>query len=384
MVPTQPTYRFDPTALTGPVDAQAKQAFAERMKALRQSEASAGSGGTMSRVLGGVIFTIMGSIFAIVGITMIGVGMASGGLFPSMTIAFIPILFAFVGIVFASVGILILVRGESTTGYRLDAFARANGMHYHPGRRAPNLPGMIFHIGSSRASRHLVYGDQPRFVEFGNYQYTTGSGKNRTTHTWGYIAVKLDTPLPHIVLDAESNNGLFRSSLPIGFRKDQRLDLEGDFNTHFSLYCPGGYETDALYLFTPDVMQRFLDSAAQLDVEIVDDWLFFYSRRNLVTLDADQWAWTFSVVGAMLDKLAQWGRWRDERLRAAGVPAGAGGPTPVSPDHVEHSAIQSPEALRPPHGVAHEGRRLQRTRFSWSIGIGIAAIIVYQVIRNIL
>ena len=60
-------------------------------------------------------------------------------------------------------------------------------------------------------------------------------------------------------------------------------------------------------------MARFIDHAAALDVEIVDDWLFLYGRRAFSTLDPATWAWLFSVVGALLDKFAQWSRWRDER-----------------------------------------------------------------------
>ena len=73
---------------------------------------------------------------------------------------------------------------------------------------------MIFGLGGSRQSTDLVRGDRPRFVEFANYAYTTGSGKSKSTHQWGYVAVKLDVPLPNIVLDATSNNSLFGSNLP--------------------------------------------------------------------------------------------------------------------------------------------------------------------------
>src|SRR5699024_7440607 len=99
--------------------------------------------------------------------------------------------------------------------YRLDRFAAANGMRFHPGYDDPRLPGMLFDVGKQRYSTMLVRGDVPRFVEFGNYQYTTGSGKSQTTHNWGYIAVQLDVPLPNIVLDAEGNNGLLGSNLPV-------------------------------------------------------------------------------------------------------------------------------------------------------------------------
>src|ERR1044071_8257923 len=129
----------------------------------------------------------------------------------------------------------------------------------------------------SRRWTGRVRGTRPRFVEFGNYQYTVQSGKNSTTYRWGYVAVKLDVPLPNIVLDALGNNG-FGSNLPASFQRAQRLSLEGDLDQHFTLYCPEGYEQDALYLFTPDIMARFIDHAAELDVEIVDDWMFLYAK----------------------------------------------------------------------------------------------------------
>jgi hypothetical protein len=233
-------------------------------------------------------------------------------------------------------------------------------MTYDPGMAAPELPGMIFQVGSSRTSSDLVRGDQPRFVEFGNYRYTTGSGKEQTTHRWGYVAIKLDVPLPNIVLDATSNNALFGSNLPASFSRDQRLSLEGDFDKHFALYCPEGYERDALYLFTPDIMARFVDHAAALDVEIVDDWLFLYAQRDLSTLDPATWAWLFATVGAILDKMAQWARWRDDHAVRdaaapdAAVPAAGATSTPAHP-------FAAPAMLTPPPPiVAPRGRRLRR------------------------
>jgi hypothetical protein len=266
------------------------------------------------------------------------------------------------------IGFWRMFKGTGERWYRLDRFARANGMTYVPQYPAPGLPGMIFGIGDARQSSDLVRGDRPRFVEFGNYAYTTGSGKNRTTHQWGYVAVRLDVPLPHIVIDATGNNSLFGSNLPTTFDNDQRLSLEGEFDEHFALYCPAGYERDALYLFTPDIMARFIDNAAALDVEIVDDWLFLYGRRQFSTLDPATWAWLFSVVAALLDKLGQWSRWRDDRLptvSAIAPPTLAGAAVPF---------VAPVETLRPPPGVAPSGRRLTR-RFGW-VGIVIAGVFV--------
>lgn len=314
----------------------------------------------------------------------------------------LPILL-FAGLVALAIfGVTRSLRSSRERLYRLHHFAAANGMSYVPTLADPALPGMIFNVGSSRASSDLMRGAEPRFVEFANYKYTTGSGKNRTTHNWGYVAIKLDVPLPHIVLDALGNNGLFGSNLSTSFDKDQRLSLEGDFDKYFSLYCPQGYEADALYLFTPDIMARFIDNAAALDVEIVDDWLFFYSKRPLSTTDPATWAWMFSVVGAVLDKLAQWSRWRDDRLQmdaaapSLGNPAqGAGGVGAASTQSSALPFAAPAGVLMPPAaapqgrsplgrarpGVARPGQRLTR-RIPWVGIIVIGVVILFWIVAQ--
>ncbi|MFE5408237.1 hypothetical protein [Microbacterium sp. NPDC056569] len=365
-----PAYPFDARPLVEPVPPGAARAFVQELRRTGRLRTSPYTGVLIVVLVSAVVLIMFGSV----AITMISavVSAVSAGVEGGGGIALLFALFPLlvVGVV-AAVAITLFVRGARTGGermYRLDRFARANAMQYEPRLDAPGLPGMIFSIGSSRHSSDLVRGDRPRFVEFANYRYTTGSGKNQQTYHWGYVAVKLDTPLPHIVLDATSNNGLFGSNLPLAFDKDQRLSLEGDFDRYFSLYCPADYERDALYLFTPDIMARFIDNAAALDVEIVDDWLFLYAKRDFSTLDPQTWAWLFSVVGALLDKFAQWARWRDERLAAAAAsmtdaaplgsasPAAGGGPGGAASVPF-HPPL---DALRPPPGVAPEGRRLQR------------------------
>ncbi len=357
------SFPFDARPLTAPVDRAAVTAFTQQLRAQGRIASSFSAGTAVALIVGGVVALFVLSTFVSVFVGIIGAfassfasngsGMIFASLFP-----IIPILFI------ATIGTLIAVRafggfrGAGERRYRLDRFAQANGMTYLPEQPAPALPGMIFSQGSSRQATDLVRGERPRFVEFANYRYTTGSGKNKSTHRWGYVAVRLDVPLPHIVLDAKSNNGLFGSNLPASFDPAQRLSLEGDFDRYFSLSCPRGYEADALYLFTPDIMARFIDNAAALDVEIVDDWLFLYAKRDFSTLDPATWAWLFSVVGALLDKLAQWARWRDERLAAtlAAQPALAaeGGAGEASVPFAAPAGM-----LRPPPGVAPPGRRLK-------------------------
>ncbi|MFB7891973.1 hypothetical protein ACFC1I_07235 [Microbacterium sp. NPDC056044] len=392
-VPAPGSYPFDARPLVEPVPPGAARAFVQE---LRRTGRLAGSG-CAGPVFVVIIAVVVMLVFGSVAITMISTvvaavtaGTESGG-GPALIFALLPLLI--IGVI-AAVAITLVVRGVRSGGermYRLDRFARANAMRYEPRLDAPPLPGMIFSLGSSRQSSDLVRGDRPRFVEFANYRYTTGSGKNRQTHQWGYVAVKLDTPLPHIVLDATSNNGLFGSNLPLSFDKEQRLSLEGDFDRFFSLYCPTGYERDALYLFTPDIMARFIDNAAALDVEIVDDWLFLYAKRDFSTLDPQTWAWLFSVVGALLDKFAQWARWRDERLAAAAAAsmtdAAPLGPAAAAAGAGQGGAASVPfsspiEALRPPPGVAPAGRRLQRG-VPWATIVVGGALVLFWILTQI-
>ena len=370
---------FDPTPLTAPADRTAVRQWNRA-----QSELNDKPGG-LPRPVAIMLLVLLGLAFGTLFLTMLFGVLASvwesfGDDVASGTRA---VLIGVPFVLIVALAVLLIVRRlrrASTRGYRLDRFARANGMSYVPKITQPALPGMIFSRGTSRESTDLVRGGTPRFVEFANYEYTTGSGKSRSTHRWGYVAIKLDVPLPNIVLDAKGNNSMFGTNLPVALDKQQRLSLEGNFDDSFTLYCPKDYERDALYLFTPDIMARFIDHAAALDVEIVDNWLFLYSRRDLSTIDPETWAWIFATVRALLEKLAQWARWRDERLQMdasaqasgelalsglATAPAAAASAIPFAGDQLR----------TPPPGVAAGGRRLKRA-VPWPSIVIVGAVVL--------
>ena len=371
------SFPFDARPLTQPVSRATIKAHREELR--RSGRLPPSNMAVAVLVTGGAVFALV--LFGSVMIGLIGYAAAEAlgtGAAPALVVV-LPLATLAIGAI-AVVSRFAAMRGRRARAYRLDTFARANGMQWFPLSANPPLPGMIFGIGSGRQALDVVRGHRPRFVEFGNHRYTTGSGKNQTTHSWGYVAVKLSSPLPHIVLDAKSNNSIFGSNLPATFHKEQALSLEGDFDRYFTLYCPREYERDALYLFTPDIMARFIDNAAALDVEIVDDWMFLYARRDFSTLDPNTWAWLFSVVGAFLDKFAQWERWRDERLaHLASHPH----PTPATTDAAHASLpFATPAALlRPPPGVARQGQRLQRG-IPWPAVIVTGAILVVWFLGN--
>jgi hypothetical protein len=381
-----PSLSFDDRALVDPVDPAEARAFVKQWRRSGGLSSTLGGSTVVSAfVIGVTVMSVALLLTAIAALTSPG-----NARLGNVWIRILPfVIFA----VMVAVGLVVVLAARRSTAermLRLDRFARANGMSYLPRLGAPALPGMIFSVGDARMASDLVRGEQPRFVEFANYRYTTGSGKNKTAHPWGYVAIKLDVPLPHIVLDATGNNGLLGSNLPHAFEKDQRLSLEGDFDRHFALYCPEGYERDALYLFTPDIMARFIDNAAALDVEIVDDWLFLYAKRDFSTLDPATWAWLFSVVGALLDKFAQWARWRDERLTADPTTDAAAALRPdtrapataTEPGGATSVPFAAPlDDLRPPPGVAAPGRRLQKG-VPWTSFVLAGAVVLIWTLVN--
>ncbi|MBS1675263.1 MAG: hypothetical protein JSS74_15010 [Actinobacteria bacterium] len=371
---------FDARPLTEAVDRARLAAYA------RQASA-AGTGPSAGRlvlfaVIGGIFLVVFTSTFGVILVSRLG---SSGGIVLPLLMLVVVGLAVWGGIAWWN---RLLVRG-----YRLSGFAAANAMTYLPELKDPQLPGMLFDLGHGRISTDLVRGSAPRFVEFANYRYTTGSGKNSQTHDWGYIAIRLTVPLPNIVLDAQGNNGFLGSNLPASYDAHQRLSLEGDFDRYFALYCPAGYERDALYLFTPDIMARFVDSASAFDVEIVDDWLFLYAQnRQVSTLDPAVWAQAFGTVSAMLTKLDQWARWRDDRLRAAGdtvapstaIPDPAALPALFAGGPVAPTPGDPAQPWSPPPGVAPGGRRLKR-RFPWvSVLVFAGVAIAWLVFRTVL
>lgn len=357
--------RFDARPLTDPVDPRAVSAFAREMRVKHPP--------TTATIITWVIFGVIAAIITGSALTvMAGVGamLATSG---DATLSIPVLIFAAIAALVGMIAVF-AYRRRRVERYRIARFAAANNMSYEDHVNDPSLPGMIFQHGSSRLSTSLVRGTQPRFVEFANYQYTVKSGKNSTTYRWGYVAVKLDVPLPNIVLDAVGNNAL-GTNLPSSFSRDQRLSLEGDFDEYFHLYCPEGYEADALYLFTPDIMARFIDHAAELDVEIVDDWMFLYMQRPASTTDPATWEWLFGVVGALMTKFDQWARWRDDRLRMPVAPAS---------DSAASLPFAAPTAplTPPPPGVAPQGRRL-KSGGAWVAFVAAGVIIVVVFVVNI-
>jgi len=307
---------IDYSPLTAPIARGEVAAFRAESKAKGRnwSAWNAGSIVTVVAVVAVVgIFLFTGTAF-----TRTALGSAVGNGVAGLTPGAVILLVILLAVVILA--IVIGARGGFTLGtwerwMRMDRFATANGLLFSPRDADPAYPGMIFARGHSRFALDHIRSTTGRFLDIGNYRYTTGSGKNAQTHNWGFMAFALDRKLPHMVLDSTANNGLFGSNLDVGFSRQQVLSLEGDFDRYFTLYCPQEYERDALYVFTPDLMALLIDEASPFDVEIIDDWMFVYSATRFPVADPAVFERLFRIIDTVGTKtLTQTDHYSDERV----------------------------------------------------------------------
>jgi hypothetical protein len=201
-------------------------------------------------------------------------------------------------------------RTSHRTHIQLLQFAEANGFDYIAGPVGAQRDMPWRNRGSLNLHR-VLRSRHERGIEIADYEIT-GNSNNLAAQFGGFCALRLSAPLPHIMVRAQSRRrpGMSSAGAP---RDMQRLRLEGDFDRHFELYCPEGYEADALYLFTPDVMARLIDYVSEFDIEVVDDWIILSTPRDLVTTSPQDWAAIAGAVDAIDDRVERWAAWRETR-----------------------------------------------------------------------
>lgn len=309
------TGRIDYSALTDPIDERDLEAFTAQKSRLGWKTWSAGT----RQISAALPFLGCAVLF----LALVIASIALGNVQPLVVI----VLAAAIALC-AAVGFELLKKPIEGFGwptmYRLSQFATANGLGYEPvPERRPSYPGVIFGgVGSSGVYNHL-WSTSTSFFDLGNYREETGSVESTddgvTTTTpifrhYGFLAIRLDRKLPHMLLDAKSNNGMLGG---IGSRVNlaQTLRLEGDFNDHFTLRYPAGYERDALYVLTPDLMGLLIDEAGAFDLEIVDDWLFVYSMTPFDSTDASVYERLFRIIDTVGNRaISRSTGYRDERV----------------------------------------------------------------------
>ncbi len=231
----------------------------------------------------------------------------------------IPQLWLKIAVALVGIGLAYWIAGviyrSSQLSVRIDKFTALNGLdvrrNINP--EASEFRGSLFSVGHSKQISRLIMPPGGGWM-LGDYLFVTGSGKSQQTHVFGFFAVPLAQHLPNIILDARSNNIWGMSNLPIYFDQTQKMQLEGDFDTYFDVYCPKGYERDALYVLTPELMAILVDNGSQYDIEIVDNMVYFY-RKDGLPWQAEPMKQLFQMLGAISDEIIDnSNRYRDERV----------------------------------------------------------------------
>lgn len=185
----------------------------------------------------------------------------------------------------------------------LRAFAAANGWRYDETAAPPASVGVWEQVatgvvrdrvtGDGWEAGRITGGDRSasQVEQRGGWTVTTTINVSTPERSLelGYLAITLPRRVPNMVLDARSNDRGPFSSLLRRPAANQHLSLEGDFDTRFRLYVPTGYERDALYVFTPDLMALLIDETGDLDVELRDDRLIVYKPGGFDLSDPAVW-----------------------------------------------------------------------------------------------
>lgn len=102
------------------------------------------------------------------------------------------------------------------------------------------------------------------------YQYEMGDQILRYggMATFSGIDILLPKRMPHLFLDAHANDRGRRAEFV--FADDNRLSLEGDFDSVFQAYAPKQHKQLALSILAPDVLQVFMRHSHRFDIEIIE------------------------------------------------------------------------------------------------------------------
>ncbi len=145
-----------------------------------------------------------------------------------------------------------------------------------------NYPGVLFEkLGGDEEKPCKVIealrgvSDQGFEFEIGNFQ-TNVVSRLLVLKKYGYVKMPLSQHVPQMALDSIKHRSIRLGSY---FQDRQVVGLEGDFSKYFTLYVPQGYERDALYIFTPDLMALLIDETDIFDIEITNGSLLLYGKR---------------------------------------------------------------------------------------------------------
>lgn len=164
------------------------------------------------------------------------------------------------------------------------AAAQARGYGYREHWPNPPFPGLLFRASGSTIATNVVESSSatnPFTAGTLSGEYVAGGAPVVSS----FIAIRLLRSMPNVVLVNARRGALREANIGMGSR--QMMRLPGSYDRSFTLYCPIGHERVAAEIFTPELMQVFLESLPGGDIEVSDEWMFVYDEgRRFSTPEA--------------------------------------------------------------------------------------------------
>ncbi|MDR1237849.1 MAG: hypothetical protein LBK28_06390 [Propionibacteriaceae bacterium] len=194
----------------------------------------------------------------------------------------------------------------------LAKFCQANGLNFRELAKDYAPGGAPFVRQQNSITRPVVSTEDFTLVIGRHQVLNSGDQVREQLHRpFTFAMSRLPRSVPHLILK-NRHSRILRLSQAANVVK---LQLEGNFADTFTLYCPPGYERDALYIFTPEVMAACLDLAGNAEIELVDDNLFLYTRSPAALQEPAELAAFFGLVQRLTARFEkQTDAYSDERV----------------------------------------------------------------------
>lgn len=155
-----------------------------------------------------------------------------------------------------------------------EQIGQALGYTYDKTAAFGTVSGTSFNIGHSQQLRDVFSGSYKNIpARMFNFQYTIGYGRNSHTYVKSVFELAYPASLLHVLLNPEHE--LFAPG------DVERVQLEGDFDKHFTLYVTKGAQMEIREIFQPDTMQHFIDQFQNLHMEISGNKIYLISDKTL-------------------------------------------------------------------------------------------------------
>lgn len=240
----------------------------------------------------------------------------------------------------------------------LRAFSSERGYVFRERMVNPPVSGLLFRSTKSVVLRDAVdaLGADTPFL------CARVSARGRRLRSVKLVMLPLRRPVPNMLL--QSTTGRVLRRLGVALNESQRLAVEGDFDTRFTLYCPADYQSDALYMFSPDLLGLLMDTADGYDIEIVDNRVLIYAPARAFST-SDQLAVLPDLARLLPDTFdRQTRRYRDKRRTYAELE-----------DPFRRAQLTSTtQGTEHRHVIGSAGHRLRTRTTAWQkVGIACAA-----------